>query len=54
MSGDYDGRALDKVATRRRICSDRLKVRPMERAASACPVGTALMPERTASQKDAA
>ena len=34
--------------------SDWVKVRPMERAASACPTPTALMPDRTASQKKAA
>ena len=34
--------------------SDWVKVSPMERAASACPTPTALMPDRTASQKNAA
>jgi hypothetical protein len=34
--------------------SDCPKVRPMERAASAWPTPTALMPDRTASQKKAA
>jgi len=34
--------------------SDWVKVSPIERAASACPAPTALMPDRTASQKNAA
>ena len=37
--------------TYRRFCP---KVRPSDRAASACPAGTALTPDRSASQTNAA
>jgi urease alpha subunit len=51
MSG---GTTVRKAWGRTTSRSDWVKVRPMERAASAWPTPTALMPDRTASQKKAA
>jgi cell division protein FtsI/penicillin-binding protein 2 len=49
------GAMIDRNACGRMIIrSDWVNVSPIERAASACPTPTALMPDRTASQKKAA
>ena len=51
MSGGTTVRSAWGSTTCRRVCG---KVSPIERAASAWPMPTELMPERTASQKNAA